>query len=213
MLSDKAEKFLERRQSNPKQKDFFNEKALSWDTITIHDPEKVERIADLLDIAPDDSILDVGTGTGVMIPQYLSRISGGHITAVDYSQKMIDVARSKFPESEKLEYRVEDIYDLDDDGKYDIAVCYSCFPHFPDPMKAIDVISKTVRPGGTFVIAHSSSKEHINNVHTNGGERICRDYLPDMDVMKELFSECGLEVTFEEDDAEYYIIKGRRYRS
>lgn len=80
-------------------------------------------------------------------------------------------------------------------------------------MKAIDVISKTVRPGGTFVIAHSSSKEHINNVHTNGGERICRDYLPDMDVMKELFSECGLEVTFEEDDAEYYIIKGRRYRS
>lgn len=210
MLSEKAEQFLKCRQSNPKQRDFFDSRASSWDTISIHESAKVSYIADLLEIHPDDRILDVGTGTGIMIPQYLSRATAGHVTAVDYSSKMIEMARSKYRESERLDYRVMDIYDLKEESVYDKAVCYSCFPHFPDPMGAIEVISRAVKPDGVLVIAHSSSKEHINSVHTNGGEQICRDFLPDADVMEELFSECGLSVTFKEDDAEYYIVKGRK---
>lgn len=210
MLSEKAEEFLKRRQSNPKQKDFFDSKAASWDEISVHESSKVGHIADLLEICPDDVILDVGTGTGIMIPQYLSRAVAGHVTAVDYSHKMIDMARLKYPESERLDYRVMDIYDLNEEYVYDKAVCYSCFPHFPDPMGAIEVISRAVKPNGILVIAHSSSKEHINSVHTNGGEQICRDFLPDVDIMGELFSECGLNVVFKEDDAEYYIIKGKK---
>jgi ubiquinone/menaquinone biosynthesis C-methylase UbiE len=83
---------------NPKQKDFFNEKARIWDEITVHNLEKVQYIAELLGIHSDDRILDIGTGTGIMIPFYEKYLVDGSVVAVDYSEKMIEMARSKYPE-------------------------------------------------------------------------------------------------------------------
>ena len=209
-LSRKTTDFLARRKRNPKQKEFFNERADDWDSMSIHDQSKVEYITDLLKIEEDDSILDVGTGTGVMVPYYLERIGTGHVTAVDFSENMIAVARTKYPESGRLTYRVMDIYDMKDTAVYDKVVCYSCFPHFPDPMRAMEVLSRSLRKGGTVCIAHSSSKEHINHVHETGGSEICTDYLPEMDVMCEIFHVNDLEVTFTRDDDEFYIVIGRK---
>ena len=53
---------------NPKKKDFFNEKAGVWDEITVHNLEKVQYITELLGVRSNDSILDIGTGIGIMIP-------------------------------------------------------------------------------------------------------------------------------------------------
>ncbi len=209
-LSDKVLDFLSRRKRNPKQKEFFNDRADDWDSMSIHDPVKVEYITDLLQVKGDDSILDVGTGTGVMIPHYLDRLVDGHVTAVDFSENMIAIARSKYPESERLDYKVMDIYDLDDVDRFDKVVCYSCFPHFPDPMGAIEVMSRSIKKGGSFCIAHSSSKEHINHVHETGGSEICTDYLPEMDVMCEIFHVNNLEVTFTRDDDDYYVVIGKK---
>ena len=210
-MSQKVLDFLSKRKRNPKQKEFFNDRADDWDGMSIHDMSKVEYIMDVLGIKDGDSILDVGTGTGVMVPHYLDRMSDGHVTAVDFSENMISVARSKYPESERLSYRVMDIYDLKDESVYDKVVCYSCFPHFPDPIKAVEVLSRSLKKGGIFCIAHSSSKEHINHVHETGGAEICTDYLPELDVMCEIYHMCGLDVVFTRDDDDYYIVIGRKY--
>jgi demethylmenaquinone methyltransferase/2-methoxy-6-polyprenyl-1,4-benzoquinol methylase len=211
MISEKTERYLENRSMNPKQKEFFDERADVWDDITVHDRDKVERIARLLGIHPSDSILDVGTGTGVMIPYYLERLGpDGRITAVDYSPKMISRASSKYPPSDRLSYIVSDVCSLHPGPRYDIAVCYCCFPHFPDPLKAARAIAATLRDGGMLWIAHSSSKNDINRVHESAGTEVCRDYLPDADVMKEILGSCGIKTVFSEDDAEYYIVGGRK---
>ncbi len=211
MMSEKTERYLENRGTNPKQREFFDERADTWDNITVHDQAKVERIVGLLGIRPSDSILDVGTGTGVMIPHYLKRLGpGGHVTAVDYSAKMIDRAACKYPPSDRLSYVVSDVCDLNPGPRYDIAVCYSCFPHFPDPVKAARTISATLRDGGTLWIAHSASKDDINHVHKSAGAEVCRDYLPDAEIMEEILSSCGLRTVFSEDDAEYYIVGGKK---
>ncbi len=209
-LSQDAKDFLSKRKANPNQKEFFNERADQWDTITVHDMSKVEYIVSLLNLKENSEVLDVGTGTGVMIPFYLSKIKTGHVLAVDYSKKMIDVAKSKYPKSDVLSYKVLDIYNLKDRDKYDFIVCYSCFPHFPDPIEAIHVMSHALKDGGKFVIAHSSSKEHINKVHETGGEEINTDYLPELDVMKELYHINNIEVEFSRDDNDYYIVIGRK---
>ena len=208
LLSPKVKDFLCKRKRNPKQMAFFDERAEEWDNISVHDADKVRYIVELLDIRDDSEILDVGTGTGVMIPSYLSRIRSGHVVAVDYSENMISVARSKNPESERLSYMVKDIYSLDERERFDRIVCYSCFPHFPDPMEAIHVLSHALVRGGTITIAHSSSKDYINHVHNTGGEEICNDYLPDLDVMEEMFSANDLDVIFTRDDDDYYIVIG-----
>ena len=197
---------------NPKQKDFFNEKAGIWDEITIHNLEKVQYITELLGIHSDERILDIGTGTGIMIPFYERYLVGGSVVAVDYSEKMIKIARSKYPEKEHplISYLVSDVYALKYDADFDLVVCYSCFPHFVDQPQAIKILSRALRKGGRLVVAHSDSAKKINGVHVNGGVEIKNDFLPSMELLKQMMKESGLAVTFERDDENYFICISRK---
>lgn len=203
---------MNRKIVNPRQRDFFNEKAETWDEITVHDPDKLQYITELLGIHSDDRILDVGTGTGVMIPYYERYLVDGSVVAVDYSERMIDVARSKYPEKEHplISYLVSDIYDLEYDEDFDLVVCYSCFPHFVDQPLAIRILSRALRRGGRLAVAHSDSAEKINGVHMNGGEEIENDFLPPMEQLKQMIKESGLDVTFGRDDDSYFICLARK---
>ena len=196
---------------NPKKKNFFNEKAEIWDEITVHNLEKVQYITEMLGIHGDDRILDVGTGTGIMIPFYERYLVNGSVVAVDYSEKMIEVARSKYPEKEhpKISYIVSDVYDLKYDSDFDIVVCYSCFPHLVDQTLALKILSKALKKGGRLVIAHSDSAKTINGVHMNSGE-VRNDCLPSMELLKQMMKTSGLEVTFERNDENYFICIARK---
>ena len=202
---------METKNVNPKKKKFFNEKAEIWDEITVHNLEKVQYITEMLGIHGDDRILDVGTGTGIMIPFYERYLVNGSVVAVDYSEKMIEVARSKYPEKEhpKISYIVSDVYDLKYDSDFDIVVCYSCFPHLVDQTLALKILSKALKKGGRLVIAHSDSAKTINGVHMNSGE-VRNDCLPSMELLKQMMKTSGLEVTFERNDENYFICIARK---
>jgi len=57
------------------QKYFFNSVASTWDETCNHDMIKVESILDLIEIKSGSHILDVGTGTGVLIPSLYQRVT------------------------------------------------------------------------------------------------------------------------------------------
>lgn len=197
---------------NAKKRRFFNERAEVWDEIAVHNFEKVQYITELLGIHSDDRILDIGTGTGIMIPFYERYLRDGSVVAVDYSEKMIETARLKYPEKEHplISYLVSDVYELKYDAEFDLVVCYSCFPHFVDKHKAIKILSKALRKGGRLAVAHSDSIKHINEVHMNGGAEIGNDFLPSMELLKQMMKESGLAVTFERDDESYFICIARK---
>lgn len=50
------------------QVNFFNSIAKDWDNIIKVDETKINYLLSQIDIKEDDYILDVGTGTGVLIP-------------------------------------------------------------------------------------------------------------------------------------------------
>jgi demethylmenaquinone methyltransferase/2-methoxy-6-polyprenyl-1,4-benzoquinol methylase len=197
---------------NPKQKDFFNDRARKWDEITVHNCAKVQYISDLLAIKCNDRILDVGTGTGIMIPFYEGYLVNGSVVAIDYSEKMIEVAQSKFPKDKHplVSFQVSDIYTLSFAAEFDLVVCYSCFPHFVDQPLAIKKLCKALKKGGLLVVAHSDSAKKINGVHMDGGMEITNDFLPSMEQLKKMLNESGLEVTFERDDESYFICMAKK---
>ncbi len=198
---------------HPKQKDFFNEKAEVWDEISIHDLEKVEYIVELQKINSGDKILDVGTGTGIMIPFYEKHLIDGSVVAIDYAEKMIAVARSKYPEEEHpmISFLVSDVYDLEYYEEFDLVMCYSCLPHFVDKPLAIQILSKALKKGGRLVVAHSDSADEINGVHMNTGGEIKNDFLPDMQQLEQIMKENGLRVRFSRDDESYFICIARKH--
>jgi ubiquinone/menaquinone biosynthesis C-methylase UbiE len=197
---------------SPKKRAFFNERAEVWDKIAVHNLEKVQYITELLGIHGDDRILDIGTGTGIMIPFYERYLRDGSVVAVDYSEKMIEVARLKYPEKEHplISYIVSDVNELKYDAEFDLVVCYSCFPHLVDKHKAIKILSKALKKGGSLAVAHSDSIQTINGVHMNGGVEIGNDFLPSMELLKQMMKESGLAVTFERDDESYFICIARK---
>ncbi len=198
--------------ADSKKRGFFNERAKVWDEISVHNLEKVQYIIELLGIQGHDRILDVGTGTGILIPFYERYLVDGSVVALDYSEKMIEVARSKYPEERHpcVSYLVSDVYELRHESEFDLVVCYCCFPHFVDQPLAIKILSRALRKEGRLAVAHSDPARKINEVHMNGGVEIGNDFLPSMELLKQMMQESGLAVTFERDDENYFICLARK---
>lgn len=192
------------------QTEFFDRYAERWDEVNHGDPGKISYIADLLALKGGESILDVGTGTGVMVPYYEERMAG-EVTAIDLSPKMVEVARRKFPEADhpRVRFEVHDMYAFDE-GSYDRVVCYSCFPHFPDKQRAIDRLASLLKPDGKLMVAHSDSRDDIARIHSDAGDAVGHDVLPSEAEMREMFSKAGLDVYFARDDGDYFIVVGGR---
>jgi Methylase involved in ubiquinone/menaquinone biosynthesis len=190
------------------QREFFNELANSWDNISIHDLTKVDYIISLLGLKGDERIMDVGTGTGILIPFYEKYLTSGSVLAVDFSKEMISRCKEKYPEAEHplVRFEVTDVYDTAYEKEFDVVTCYSCFPHFNDHQKVVDILSRSLNPGGKFMIAHSSSRDHINHVHRHGGSDIHDDVLPTLEELSILFTKSELHILFERSDEDYHII-------
>ncbi|HEQ78745.1 MAG TPA: class I SAM-dependent methyltransferase [Euryarchaeota archaeon] len=190
------------------QRDFFDQRAPRWDEICQHDYEKIEYVMEKLSITGKERILDVGTGTGVLIPHYQRRLTTGSVFAFDCSKNMIEVALSKFPKKThpNVVFAVADLYDINYECEFDLAVCYSCFPHFQEKNRAIAIIKHALKPGGLFAVAHIDSREKLNRVHTEAGEEVSGDKLPPIEDLNRLVIKAGLVPQFQQDDSDYYIL-------
>ena len=190
--------------------DFFNSVADSWDEICKHDKNKVEVILDLTTIKAGNHILDVGTGTGILIPSLSQRVTEtGRIKAVDMAEKMIQVAKHKNNYT-NVSFECGDILEMNGDkNSYDQVICYSMFPHFKSrKSEAVDILAKKLKIGGELIICHSQSREAINNLHKNVDEAVKEDNLPPMEVMRGYFENAGLEVVKEVDNEGMFVIVG-----
>lgn len=84
------------------QVEFFNQIAKEWDSIIEVNEEKINTLLSKLNITDNSKVLDIGTGTGVLIPFLKSLNPNGYIKGVDISSEMLNVAREKFRNIEKV---------------------------------------------------------------------------------------------------------------
>ncbi len=192
-------------------REFFNEVADKWDQMCNHDEAKLKYIARAAGISQGDCILDVGTGTGAMIP-YIHEMIGdeGEITAIDLAEKMLEVAKQKYPFN-NVHFVLGDIYDAAlPKNHFDVIMCYSVFPHFQDKPTVISRMAGLLKPGGRLVIAHSQSRRAINELHAESSDAVNSDDLPEADVIEGFMKEAGLEPVFAEDNDEMFIVIGKK---
>lgn len=189
------------------QKEFFNTAAYSWDELCRHDMKKVEGILDLLEIKKGSRVLDVGTGTGVLVPSLSRRVTdSGHITAVDIAEKMIEVAERKH-KYENVIFSCEDaLVKSENELPYDHILCYSMFPHFNNKKEVIEKLRAKLKVGGKLTIFHSQTREAINQLHQGKGEAVKHDNLPTKTEFMQLFSDAQMEPLITIDDHEKFVM-------
>lgn len=193
------------------QKDFFNSMAENWDSICYHDSNIINEILDLVNIQHGDKILDVGTGTGIMIPFMISKTGkAGEVTAIDVADKMIEAAKSKH-NHENVNFIVGDVFNLDlPTEHFNIIMCYSVFPHFEYKLTAIEKLGRFLKPGGKIAICHSQSRDEINHMHKNSSPVVSRDYLPDTDTIKGYFSRYNFNTVANIDNKRMFVLIGQK---
>jgi 2-polyprenyl-6-hydroxyphenyl methylase/3-demethylubiquinone-9 3-methyltransferase len=100
------------------------------------------------------SVLDVGCGGG-LLSEAMAR-AGAHVTGLDLSQELIDVARLHALEGGMaLEYRVESAeqHAVANAGRYDAVTCMEMLEHVPEPAAVVTALANLVRPGGDVFVS------------------------------------------------------------
>lgn len=143
-------------------KHYFDKVAMNWDSMCHHDINKLKKIVYIADIKPNDKVIDIACGTGVLT-EYILEHNPSYLLGVDISERMIDIARSKFT-NDRVEFLASDFFDIKYD-KFDLAIIYSAYPHFLDKEQLVKKLHNILTIKGRFLIAHSESKEAINSVH------------------------------------------------
>ena len=184
---------------------YFNSVANKWDSTHSFDEEKIKEILDISNIKEKAKILDVATGTGVLIKYLLERMPR-KIIAVDVAEKMIEVAKKKYNNKE-VEFKAIDVMDYTEDG-FDYIFIYSAYPHFKDKNRLINHLSSMLDKGGKLIIAHSSSREEINRIH-QGKKEFKNAILPPAEDNVKII-EKYLDVDKYIDNSEMYYISAIR---
>jgi len=100
--------------------------------------------------------LEVGIGTGKNIPHYPDDIE---LTGIDFSPKMVEIARRKTKTSDNVKIVEMDAENMDfSDDSFDTVVTSCVFCSVPNPVKGLQEIRRVCKNGGRVLML-----EHVRS--------------------------------------------------
>ena len=116
-------------------------------------------VIDAASVAPDQCVLDVACGTGVLACAAADRVgAGGAVIGLDPNEEMLTVARDKAAAIEWRAGRAEAIPFPDE--SFDAVVSQFGMMFFENPSGALREMMRVTRPGGHVAVAVCDALEH-----------------------------------------------------
>jgi ubiquinone/menaquinone biosynthesis C-methylase UbiE len=175
--------------------EFFNTSAVTWDKRfqTQELLSFLEQLVPKFRLKRGQRIIDVGTGTGILVPFLLKAVgSTGHVTAIDYAEKMVKICKAKYAQYPNVSIAVQWVENLQfPSGSFDAITCFGLFPHLENKETALAQMNRVLKPGGRLIIAHALSSREIKAHHNNASTVVAHDVLPTATVMKKLLTQAG----------------------
>jgi SAM-dependent methyltransferase len=119
--------------------------------------QALDRIVAAADAGPDDTVLDVACGPGLLACAF-ARVAR-HVTGIDATPKMIDqaVALQRAERLENLTWQIGTVPPLPyADDAFSIVCTRFAFHHLLDPLAVLQEMRRVCRPGGRIVVADSA---------------------------------------------------------
>lgn len=117
----------------------------------------LDKYLSALPISASSRILDVGTGTGVVLRTIARRGDfRGQATGIDQCPSFVETANN-FAKAEeltgRLDFRVGDAHRLDfPSGTFDIVIAHTLISHVTAPLAVLGEMARVVKPGGIVVV-------------------------------------------------------------
>ena len=102
----------------------------------------------------NERILDIGCGDGKITAELAARVPDGHVTGVDNSRDMIELAKKNHPQSQhpNLEFQVMDARQIDFTDRFDVVFSNAALHWVRDHGPVLQGISGALRSGGSFLL-------------------------------------------------------------
>ncbi len=104
-----------------------------------------------------ENVLDMPCGNGVISAAIIDQAN--HVTCIDFSSKMVDLARKNIPESDhaKTTFITDDFYNQQFKKEaYDLVICLGILAHIKDPQRFVQEAGSLVKPGGNLIIQNTN---------------------------------------------------------
>jgi ubiquinone/menaquinone biosynthesis C-methylase UbiE len=142
--------------------------------------ERNRRTIELLEIEPDDRVLEIGFGPGLAIEMAARLATRGKVVGIEHSEVMLKQASRRNRASiaaGRVELLLGSATSLPPFEKPFDKVMASNVHHFlDDPVAALKQWFAATRKGGAVAITHQSRKQGATNADTaEGAERIAKD--------------------------------------
>jgi len=123
----------------------------------IRNQEALDRMVEMAEAGPDDTVLDVACGPGLVVCAFARVVR--HATGIDLTPAMLEQARALQHEQglENISWRQGDVLPLPyADGQFSIVSARFAVHHFPDPLAVLKEMRRVCQPGGRIVVADSA---------------------------------------------------------
>jgi ubiquinone/menaquinone biosynthesis C-methylase UbiE len=137
-----------------------------------HMPETTWTIS-LLDLKPEDQILELGFGAGRAIELVAAQTSSGHVYGIDHSQAMVRAARRRNAQAIKADQVTLYYGDVTTlpfaDNQFDKIFSIQTLYFWSDPAQTLSEIFRVLKPNGMLIVTLSTGT--IDNTETTGLEQ------------------------------------------
>lgn len=185
--------------------DFFDRMAPDWDSHEVNStPVKVREILSLLPWCRGMRVLDLGTGTGVLVPYLVEK--GCRVLGIDASEGMLGCAVEKFGRLPGVEFLRSDFEASPVEGRFDRVMLYSVYPHLHHPGQTLQrLLRDNVAGGGDIVIAFPSDENFVNGIHRR--RKAESDLLPPAGVLARRIGGWGMRAEVLADTPRAYVVR------
>jgi len=190
-------------------KAYFNKAANTWDE-KYDTPELasfLEKLIPKFGLQSGQNILDVGTGTGILIPYLIQAVGpSGSITAIDYAEEMVKICKSKYSHLQNVTIITQDIEKVTlPPHSFDAVTCFGLFPHIENKEKVLRKINHVLKTRGILIIAHALSSAEIRAHHKDASLAVVRDILPEEKEIRRLLNNAGFCDVYIKDKPGCYL--------
>ena len=113
-------------------------------------------VTDLLEVTPNDRVLEVGFGPGVIIQRLAKLAAAGHVAGIDQSREMVEQARARNAraiQDGRVELRHAFVESLPfNDDSFDKALAINSMQLWPQAVTALREVRRVMKAGGSIAL-------------------------------------------------------------
>lgn len=133
-------------------RDLYNKIAFEYDKSSegLYTAFHIKELVNSIELRDSDAVLDVACGNGSLLGK-LSDAAKICAYGIDFSEKMITVARKRYPE---IAFKVQSCCPLEfKDGSLDVITVCCSFHHFETPQRFTDECHRVIKRNGRVYLA------------------------------------------------------------